>query len=85
MKIACKAGASKGDNIYTKILIRKFIWLVYVFKNNVLVFICKLANQTTLLTDYTAIYRYANLERILLCSLALTKSLYRFPKVSSPL
>ena len=44
VKIACKEGASKGDNIYTKIL-RKFIWLVYVFKNSVLVFICKLANQ----------------------------------------
>jgi hypothetical protein len=45
VKIACKEGALKGDNIYTKILIRKFIWLVYVFKNNVLVFIRKLANQ----------------------------------------
>ena len=45
VKIACKEGASKGDNIYTKILIRKFIWLVYVFKNSVFVFICKLANQ----------------------------------------
>ena len=45
VKIACKVGASKGDNIYTKML-RKFIWLVYVvFKNSVLVFICKLANQ----------------------------------------
>jgi hypothetical protein len=39
VKIACKEGASKGDNIYTRTL-RKFTWLVYVFKNSVLVFIC---------------------------------------------
>ena len=44
VKIACKEGASKGDNIYTKIL-RKFIWLVYVFKNSVLVFICKVPHM----------------------------------------
>ena len=40
MKIACKAGASKGDNIYTKLYN-----IFYVFKNSVLVFIYKLANQ----------------------------------------
>jgi hypothetical protein len=42
------------------------IWLVYVFKNSVSVFICKLANQKDkdyLFTDFTAIYRYANLEK----------------------
>ena len=62
MKITCKAGASKGDNIYTKIL-RKFIWLVYVFKNSVLVFICKLANQRRQRLPIHRFYRHIQVRK----------------------
>jgi hypothetical protein len=58
VEIGCKEGASKGENIYPKILRKLWLWLRYLkaFKNSVLVFICKLANQRRQLkTTYSQI------------------------------
>ena len=42
VKIACKGGVSKGENIYTKILRKYGLFMVFTYLMKVLVFICKL-------------------------------------------